>query len=111
MNTTAEGVISEELFLDRVAALCAVAGFLAPLGASLLLAVHLDICSDSRTFSRLFGIAHALVLREVTELAGNRGLLSIVGRNPRSQRTEFALTEVSKALLLRVVSMNPKQAG
>lgn len=103
MRAPAGREMSEELFLDLVAKLCSVSdGPLTPVEASLLLALDLGICSDSRAFSRIFGIAHALVLREVTELAGDRGLLHIVARNVRSQRTVMALTDKSTALLARI---------
>jgi DNA-binding HxlR family transcriptional regulator len=74
---------------------------LSPVGAGLLAALHLGVCRDSRSFSRILGIAHALVLREVTDLS-DRALLSIVGRNERTQRTELALTDKGERLLSRV---------
>jgi hypothetical protein len=83
---------SEELFMQLVADICAADRALTPVGAGLLAALHLGVCKDSRSFSRILGIAHALVLREVTDLAA-RGMLHIVGRNDRTQRTELALTE------------------
>lgn len=111
MTGTAEGAISEELFLERVAALSAAAGSLSPLAAGLLLAAGLGIARDTRTFARVFGLAHALVLREVTELAEERGLLAIADRNARTQRTSYSLTDASEALLSRIDLSGDGRAG
>jgi hypothetical protein len=97
MTATAEADPSDtaapddERFMALVSDICAADPSLTPVGAGLLAALHLGVCSDSRSFSRILGIAHALVLREVTDLSG-RGLLSITSRNERTQRTAFALT-------------------
>lgn len=99
--------ITEEQFLDLVAKIAASVGTLSSVGAGLLAALHLGICSDSRTFSRLFDIAHALVLREVTELADGQGVIAIVDRNARTQRAVVALTDASRDLLARVASTDP----
>ena len=83
---------SEEAFLEIVGHVRVQAPELSPLAAAILVALHLEICRDSRTFSRLFAIPHALVLREVTGLSGDAvPLVTIVGRSHRSQRTELAL--------------------
>jgi hypothetical protein len=92
--------ISEEAFLSGVAELCATDPTLSQVGAAILLALHLGICADSRTFSRLFGIEHALVLRAVTELT-DQVFASIVDRNARTQRTTIALTEGARSLVGR----------
>ena len=87
-----QGGYSEEAFLQIVDNLRVQAPSLSALAAAILAALHLEICRDSRTFSRLFAIPHALVLREVTGLSGDAvRLVTIVGRNPRTQRTELAL--------------------
>lgn len=98
MTAAAAQDVSEEAFLAGVAELCAAAPSLSQVGAAILLALHLGICSDSRTFARLFGIEHALVLRAVTELT-EANLLAVSDRNPRTQRTTFGLTSASKDLL------------
>lgn len=92
--------ISEERFLALVDELRAATPTLTPIGAGVLVALRLGACDDSRAFSRLFGIEHALVLREVTELA-ETGLLTIKDRKQRSQKASFALSEISAALLAR----------
>ena len=91
---------SEEAFLEIVGHVRVQAPELSPLAAAILVALHLEICRDSRTFARLFDISHALVLREITGLAGEAApLVTIVGRNPRTQRTELALAAAGALLL------------
>lgn len=86
------GNYSEEAFLQIVDNVRVQVPGLSPLAASVLAALHLEIFRDSRTFARLFGISHALVLREVTGLSGDAApLVTIVNRNTRTQRTELAL--------------------
>ncbi len=72
---------------------------LSALGAGLLAALHLDVASDSRTFSRLLGIEHALVLREITGLSAEGGLLTVLSRDPRTQRTRIAPSKTGAALI------------
>lgn len=103
MNAAAASEITEEVFLAKVAALSAVSGPLTQLGAAVLLAVDLDIAKDSRSFARIFGLEHALVLRAVTELSGeSASLLRISDRNERTQRTAYSLTEAAEALISSV---------
>jgi hypothetical protein len=92
MTTAAEADISEDRFLGAVSAICAKDPRLAPLGAAVLLANYLGIARNSRTFARKLGVEHALVLREVTTLSGLGGLITIVERNARTQRTELSIT-------------------
>lgn len=101
MSDVAAADISEEMFLGRVTELCAADPSLSSIGASVLLALHFGICGDTRTFSRIFGIEHALVLRATTELS-EAHLLTLLDRNPRTQRTTVALTDASTALLARI---------
>lgn len=72
---------------------------LSPLAAGILAALHLEITAESRSFARLFGIAHALVLRALTELSEQHGLVEIVNRDTRTQRTSFVLSTRGTALL------------
>ncbi|PVE56337.1 hypothetical protein [Rhizobium rhizogenes] len=69
---------------------------LQPTGAALIVAVHIGLGSDSRSLSNKLGIAHALVLREISALSGT--LLHIIRREARTQRTFVELTEMAKAL-------------
>jgi hypothetical protein len=97
-SAAASDEVSEDRFLQIVEAICASDSSLTPVSSALLAAHHLGIAKDSRTFSRNLGIAHALVLREISAIAGEDGFLSIVGRNERTHRIEFALTDKGKRL-------------
>jgi len=78
-------------FLERVELLRAGAGRdLTPLAAAILLASHEGAAADSRSFARIFGVAHALVLRECTAMLG-AGLLREVNRDERNQRLAYAI--------------------
>lgn len=65
---------------------------LTPLGAGILAAARLGIAADSRSFAKTLGIAHALVLREVDGMSDEAGWLTVTKRDPRTQRTFYALT-------------------
>jgi len=101
MSADPEDKITEEKFLEAVSALSSEEPALSQLGAAILAAFYFDIAKDSRTFSRKLDIAHAIALREITALSDDTGLLKVVGRNSRTQRTEFALTENALQLLSR----------
>lgn len=101
MSADPQDEITEETILEAVSALRSEEAALSPLGAAILAALHFGIATDSRTFSRKFDIAHALALREITALSDHLGLLTVVGRNPRTQRTELALSEQALQLLSR----------
>lgn len=101
MSAAPEDEITEEIILEAVSALRAKEAALSPLGAAILAALHFGVANDTRTFSRKFDIAHALALREITALSGDLGLLTVVERNPRTQRTEIALSEQGLHLLSR----------
>ncbi len=72
---------------------------LSPLSAGILAALDLGLARDSRTFARVFDVAHALVLRECTTLVEDQGFLSIMRRDERTQRLFPALTNTGQALL------------
>jgi hypothetical protein len=100
----AEDDATEEMVLDLVGRLRAAEPALSAVGAAVMIALHLGIASDSRTFSRLFGIEHALVLREVTELTTDAdAFLAVIHRNARTQRTALALTDKASELISRVI--------
>ncbi|GAA4160147.1 hypothetical protein [Shinella granuli] len=58
--------------------------------AALFAAVRTGVASDSRTFARRLGLAHALVLRELNALA-EQGAIRIDGRDARTMRTRYSL--------------------
>lgn len=62
--------------------------------AGLLVAAELGIAEDSRSFARLLGIAHSLVLRELNALTEREGVLDIVKREPRTMRVHYRLPEL-----------------
>lgn len=70
-----------------------------PLGAGILAALHLGIAGDSRSFARLFGIEHALVLREAVALSEEPGLVVIERRDARTQRLWLGIGERARHLL------------
>lgn len=63
---------------------------ISPLAAGILAGVVLGVAHDSRSFARLLGIEHALVLREVEWLFDAERLICI-GRDERTSRTAYAL--------------------
>ncbi|VDC20149.1 hypothetical protein [Pseudogemmobacter humi] len=72
---------------------------LSPLGAGILAAHALGIAADSRSFARIFGIAHALVLRECVALAAEAGLIEPLRQDARSQRLHYRPSAPGEALL------------
>ncbi|MBB2674446.1 hypothetical protein CPT32_12205 [Rhizobium sophoriradicis] len=78
-------------FLDLVAAAQARNAGLTSIQAGLLVAAELNIATDSRSFARKLGIAHALVLRELNALAERDDTLEIVKRDPRTMRVFYRL--------------------
>lgn len=83
-----------ERFMELVARLERHDPLLTPIQAGLVVAAGLGIAGDSRSFARLFGLAHALVLRELTALA-DRDLLHIIKRDGRTMRSHFVLGDAA----------------
>lgn len=107
MNAEPDSEITEDDFLEAVSAIRFVAPDLSPVGAAMLAATHFGVASDSRAFSLKLGIEHALTLREVTALSSPElGLLNVLSRSERTQRTHFALTEKSQQLITRAFASN-----
>ncbi|MDR7038916.1 hypothetical protein J2X36_003688 [Methylobacterium sp. BE186] len=75
---------------------------LALLEAGILAGLRLGLAADSLTFARVFGIAHALVLRALATLAGPAALLAVSDRDARTQRTRYAVSATGAALLARL---------
>ncbi|MGZ2487485.1 hypothetical protein ACVITL_006070 [Rhizobium pisi] len=88
--------MSEEVSdVDRFLALVAAARErdirLTSIQAGLLVAAELGIANDSRSFARMLGVAHSLVLRELNALTEHDGVLEIVRRDARTMRVHYAL--------------------
>lgn len=96
---------SEEDFLAVVEAIRRQDATLAPLGAGIIAAISQGVTDDSRTFARLSGIAHALVLREINLLCGPQAPIEIVHRDTRTQRTHLKLTVKGNMLMARVLDL------
>jgi hypothetical protein len=89
-----------EVFMSRVDSLLRdPTPEISPLGAGIVVAVDMGI-PDSRSFARALGVEHALVLREIAELSGPDGLITITARHAKTLRTSLALS-ARGALLLR----------
>ena len=65
-------------------------------GAAILLAIHLDIATDSRSISNRLGLAHALVLREISALSPR--FVRVTKRDARTQRNWLEVTAEGQAL-------------
>ncbi|WP_139976935.1 MULTISPECIES: hypothetical protein [Brucella/Ochrobactrum group] len=86
-------------YMAFVEALMTASRDLTGLGAGIVAALALDIASDSRSFARLFGVAHALVLREISVLGQDHGYVRIRQRDPRTQRTRYELNAAGQRLV------------
>ena len=70
---------------------------LSRLEAGLLAAPHLGLSPDTRSFARIFDVAHAHVLRALSRL-DEAGRVAGTERDPRTQRTHFAPTDEARTL-------------
>lgn len=86
MSGTSDGAA---IYLAEVEEACAADPRLSPLGAGILAGIALDIAHDSRGFARIFGVEHALILREVQQLADIERLV-VTKRDARTQRCSYA---------------------
>ena len=97
-----------ELFMSRVDALLKEEALrISPLGAGIIVAVDMGV-ADSRSFARLLGVEHALVLREIAELSGPDGPITVTARQAKTLRTSLALS-AHGAQLLRLAPAVPGQ--
>ncbi len=85
-------------FLATTDTIAALRPELSLLEAGILAGLHLGLADDSRSFARVFGVEHALVLRAVETLAGE-ALVSVTARDARTQRTRYAASEVGRSVL------------
>ncbi|WP_264049361.1 Rha family transcriptional regulator [Methylobacterium flocculans] len=94
-----EPPVDAETFLAVTDSVAALQPGLSTLEAGILAALHLGLATDSRSFARVFGIEHALVLRAVETLASDAGLLALTERNARTQRTRYAVSAAGDAMM------------
>ncbi|KQT47706.1 formate dehydrogenase [Methylobacterium sp. Leaf456] len=87
-----------ETFLATTDTIAALRPELSLLESGILAGLHLGLADDSRSFARVFGVEHALVLRAVETLAGE-ALVSVTARDARTQRTRYAASEVGRSVL------------
>lgn len=75
---------------------------LSSLGAGIIAALALGVAADSRSFARVLGVAHALVLREVNLLGADGGYIVITQRDLRTQRTRYELSPAGRQLVDKI---------
>lgn len=84
-----------ERFMSLVAELQTKDPRLTSLQAALVVAAEQDIAHDSRSFARIFGTAHALVIRELNDLVELGGGLRIIKTDQRTLRTHYVVEQPS----------------
>lgn len=72
---------------------------LTPLGGVIVMAIAYGIAQDSRALSIKLDVAHALVLRECTNLEVELGWVKVVDKNDKSQLRSVVLTSECEAIL------------
>ncbi|MBC8716917.1 hypothetical protein [Ochrobactrum sp. Marseille-Q0166] len=86
-------------YLTLVDALEAQSGKVSRLGAGIIAALVLGAASDSRSFARILGVAHALVLREIAALSAEGGYIDIRKSDERTQRKWYDLNSAGIELV------------
>jgi hypothetical protein len=84
--------VSDGAFMAAVEQVLQVYPDLSKLQAAVVAADEMDIAHDGRSFARIFGVAHALVLRQVNALDEAGALLRITKREPRTMRTHYVVS-------------------
>jgi len=84
--------VSDDAFMAAVERILNIHPDLSTLQAAVVAADEMDIAHDSRSFARIFGVAHALVLREVSALDETGTLLKVTRREPRTMRTHYVVS-------------------
>ncbi len=87
-----------DTFLAATDTIAALRPELSLLESGILAGLHLGLAADSRSFARIFGVEHALVLRAVEGLTGAT-LLTVTARDGRTQRTRYAASAAGSAML------------
>ena len=57
----------------------------------MIAALTLRITNDTKSFARIFGVEHAIALRDLQSLA-DRGAVAVIRKDARTLRTWYALT-------------------
>ncbi|GJE60608.1 hypothetical protein [Methylobacterium trifolii] len=91
--------MSEAAFLGLVAEIVRRRSGLTSLEAGILAALHLGLPADSRSFAKAVAVEHALVLRALAGL-DEAGLVTLTGRDPRTQRTRYRASPDGLALTM-----------
>ena len=101
-----------DVFMSRVDALLGSPETpqISPLAAGIMVAIDMGI-ADSRSFSRVLGVEHALVLREIAYLSEPDGLIRVTGRQPNTLRTSLALSARGEVLLRGVSPSAVRESG
>ncbi|WP_425349404.1 hypothetical protein [Falsochrobactrum shanghaiense] len=94
--------MDEAEYMALVDALEATSDKISRLGAGIIAALAFNVASDSRSFARRLGVAHALVLREVTLLGEQDDYIIIRQRDARTQRIHYVLSPAGETLLAEV---------
>ena len=94
MATRPETQDAAAIYFAEVERQCESDPTLSSLAAGILAGLALDIAHDSRSFARLLGVEHALVLREVDQLAATFRL-AVTGRDARTSRVSYAPAAVT----------------
>lgn len=92
-----------ETFLATTDTVAALRPELSLLEAGILAGLHLKLATDSRSFARIFGVEHALVLRAVDSLSGSE-LIGVTARDPRTQRSRYVASPAGLDLLAALVA-------
>lgn len=92
-----------DTFLAAADTIAALRPELSLLEAGVLAGLHLGLAADSRSFARVFGVEHALVLRAVEELAGG-ALLAVTARDARTQRTRYEASPAGRDVFAQLAA-------
>ncbi|CAO4169325.1 Formate dehydrogenase subunit B [Methylorubrum extorquens] len=93
-----EPAADAETFLAATDTIAALRPELSLLEAGILAGLHLGLAADSRSFARIFGVEHALVLRAVESLTAE-ALITVTARDGRTQRTRYEASPAGSAVL------------
>lgn len=73
--------------------------FMTEIGPLIVATVAMGVARDSRSFARMFDLAHALVLRECVHVHDDLNLLDLEDRGEKSGRLFLHLTQKGQSLI------------